>query len=140
MNKKIYANDIVLKEIFHPGEFIKDELEARAMKQKELSDKMEIAATVLSEIIHGKRNLTPLLALKLESALGINAEFWMKLQVGYDIHVIRSRYTNLIDKTKTTSAKKSKLSSAVLQTSKVVLNSKTTPNKVQERKVALKKK
>ena len=140
MNKKIYANDIVLKEIFHPGEFIKDELEARAMKQKELSEKMEIAATVLSEIIHGKRNLTPLLALKLETALGINAEFWMKLQVGYDIHLIRSRYTNLIDKTKTTSAKKSKLSSAVLQTSKVVLNSKTSPNKVQERKVALKKK
>lgn len=140
MNKKIYANDIVLKEIFHPGEFIKDELEARAMKQKELSEKMEIAATVLSEIIHGKRNLTPLLALKLETALGINAEFWMKLQVGYDIHLIRSRYTNLIDKTKTTSAKKSKLSSAVLQTSKVVLNSKTSPNKVQERKVVLKKK
>lgn len=140
MNKKIYANDIVLKEIFHPGEFIKDELDARAMKQKELSDKMEIAATVLSEIIHGKRNLTPLLALKLEAALGINAEFWMKLQVNYDIHLIRSRYTNLIDKTKTSNAKKSKLSSAVLQTSKEVLNSKTSPNNVQERKVELKKK
>jgi addiction module HigA family antidote len=140
MNKKIYANDIVLKESFHPGEFIKEELEAREMKQKELSDKMEIAATVLSEIIHGKRNLTPVLALKLETALGINAEFWMKLQVGYDINLIRSRYTNLIDKTKTTTAKKSKLSSAVLETTKVVMRSKAYQVKTETRKLALKKK
>lgn len=134
MNKKLYANDIVLTESFHPGEFIKDELDAREMKQKELSDKMEIAATVLSEIIHGKRNLTPLLALKLEIALGINAEFWMKLQVGYDINKIRNQYANLIERTKTTTAKKSKLSSAILQTTMAY------PIKELVRKMTLKKK
>lgn len=89
---KIYANNVVLKENFHPGEFIKDELEARGMKQKDLCEKMEIAKNVLSELIHGKRNLTPILALKLETALGINAEFWMKLQVQYDINLIRNKY------------------------------------------------
>jgi addiction module HigA family antidote len=140
MNKKIYANDIVIQESFHPGEFIKDELEAREMKQKELSDKMEIAATVLSEIIHGKRNLTPLLALKLEASLGINAEFWMKLQITYDINLIRNQYASQIERTKTTTAKKSKLSSAVLQTAKVVMSSKTYPAKAEGRKMALKKK
>ncbi len=87
---KIYANDIVLKENFHPGEFIKDELDARDMKQKDLCVKMEIAKNVLSEIIHGKRNITPVLALKLEDALGVNAEFWMKLQSHYDINLIRN--------------------------------------------------
>jgi addiction module HigA family antidote len=115
MNKKIYANDIVIKESFHPGEFIKDELDARGMKQKDLSDKMEIAKNVLSEIIHGKRNLTPVLALKLETALGINAEFWMKLQVEYDINLIRNKYNKLVEKTNVSSTKKAKLSTAVLK-------------------------
>lgn len=140
MNKKLYANDIVLTESFHPGEFIKDELEAREMKQKELSDKMEIAATVLSEIIHGKRNLTPVLALKLEASLGINAEFWMKLQITYDINLIRNQYASQIKRTKTTTAKKSKLSSAVLQNTNVVVGSKAYPVKTEARKITLRKK
>ncbi|MBX9853508.1 MAG: HigA family addiction module antidote protein [Cytophagaceae bacterium] len=118
---RIYANDIVLKDVFHPGEFIKDELEAREMKQQELTEKMGIAKNVLSEIIHGKRNLTPTLALKLESALGISAEFWMKLQVNYDINLIRNQYGVLIDKTKVSGTKKTKLTSAVY---KVVHRSK----------------
>ncbi len=95
---KIAANNVVLKESFHPGEFIKDELEARGMKQKELCAKMDIAKNVLSEIIHAKRNLTPILALKLEAALGINAEFWMKLQSQYDINLIRNSYKKTVAK------------------------------------------
>ncbi len=89
---KIYANNVVLNENFHPGEFIKDELVARGMKQSALCVEMHIAKNVLSELIHGKRNVTALLALKLETALGINAEFWMKLQVQYDINLIRNKY------------------------------------------------
>jgi len=88
MNKK-YANDIQIEERFHPGEFIKDELEAREMKQQVLAGKINISKTVLSELIHGKRNLTASLALKLEEALEIKAEFWMKLQTEYDIQSIR---------------------------------------------------
>jgi antitoxin HigA-1 len=119
---KIYANDIVLKENFHPGEFIKDELEARDWKQQELANKMDVAKNVLSEIIHGKRNLTPALALKLESSLGIKAEFWMKLQVNYDINLIRNQYSSLIDKAKVSHDKKAKLNKAVF---KVAHNSKS---------------
>jgi antitoxin HigA-1 len=110
---RIYANDIILKENFHPGEFIKDELDAREMKQQNLADKMEIAKNVLSEIIHGKRNLTPLLALKLETALGIKAEFWMKLQIQYDINIIRNKYSNLISKARVSDKKRAKLNTAI---------------------------
>lgn len=39
----------------------------------------------MPEIINGKRNLTPELAVRLEDALGIKAEFWMKYQVSYEI-------------------------------------------------------
>ena len=73
----------------HPGVLLFDEIEYRGISQKQLADSMNIAATVLSEIIHGKRNLTAALALKLEKALDIDAITWMRLQVKFDIDSLR---------------------------------------------------
>jgi addiction module HigA family antidote len=140
MSNKIYANDIVLKDNFHPGEFLKDEIEGRSMKQRELAEKIKIAKNVLSEIIHGKRNLTPMLALKLEEALGINAEFWMKLQVNYEINLIRNQYKSLVDKTKASVSKRAKLNTAVSK-SQVAFSSKQRAVKVKKsQKLSVKKK
>lgn len=73
----------------HPGVLLQDELEHRELKQKDLANAMLIAPTVLNEIIHGKRNLTAELALKLEKALDIDAITWMRLQVKFDIDSLR---------------------------------------------------
>lgn len=73
----------------HPGDLLRDELVARNIKHYELADVLGIARSVMSEIIHGKRKITPALAVKLENALGIKAEFWMKHQVIFDIDKIR---------------------------------------------------
>jgi len=43
----------------------------------------------MSDILKGKRNITEEIALKIESKLGISAEFWMRLQVEYNISVLR---------------------------------------------------
>lgn len=78
----------------HPGDLLRDELVARNIKHYELADVLGIARSVMSEIIHGKRKITPALAVKLENALGIKAEFWMKHQVIFDIDKIRLKNTN----------------------------------------------
>lgn len=98
MNNKIYANDLVPAEAFHPGGIIKDELEARAITQKDFTCKMDICPNLLSEIITGKRNITPAIALKLEIAFDfdIKAEQWMRLQVGYEIDKMRIKYRNAL--------------------------------------------
>ena len=44
----------------------------------------------LNDIIQGKRNVTPLLALKLEKTLEISAEFWIRMQTEYNIAVKRN--------------------------------------------------
>lgn len=88
-SKKTLANDLIPGSLMHPGELLKDELEARGMKQIELARSLGIAKNVMSEIIHGKRNISPLLAIRLEKALDIKAEFWMRYQVGYDLDKIR---------------------------------------------------
>lgn len=81
--------DMIPGQAFHPGVLLRDEIEYRGISQKELAGTMHIAPTILNELIHGKRNLTAALALKLEKALDIDAMTWMRLQVKFDIDSIR---------------------------------------------------
>lgn len=69
----------------HPGELIKDELKERRMTQKQLSELSGIKTSVLSETINGKRSVSLGVAVALEKALGIPAEFWMNLQTQFDL-------------------------------------------------------
>lgn len=69
----------------HPGEMLKDELKERDMTQKQLAEFAGIPASVISEIIHGKRSLSKTVALALEKALGIPAEIWMNMQTQYEL-------------------------------------------------------
>ena len=55
---------------------------------------MGIASNVMNEIIKGKRNITAILAYTLEIALGINAEFWLRLQAQYELELLRTKYKN----------------------------------------------
>lgn len=111
-SKRNLANDMVPGSVMHPGELLKDELEARAMKQIELAKELGIAKNVMSEIIGGKRNITPELAVRLEDALGIKAEFWMKYQVAYEIDKIRIKNKRSIQRANISETAKHKLASA----------------------------
>ena len=67
----------------HPAEIIKDELKARSMTQKELAERMGMQAPNVTRLLKGE-NITVSIAQKLEDALGIPADFWMRLQTQYD--------------------------------------------------------
>lgn len=77
----------------HPSELIKDELKARGMQRKELAARLGMKAPNLSRLLNAKESITPAMALKLEGALGIPADYWMGLQVSYerDKEAIRQR-------------------------------------------------
>lgn len=105
MSKKRYAHEILTEDAFHPGEFIKDELEARKMKQQALADSMGISKSIVSQIISGKRNITPFLALKIEKTLDIDAQLWMRLQARYELDMIRLKQRNAMKKSPITDKK-----------------------------------
>ena len=67
----------------HPAEIIKDEIKARAMTQKELAGRMGIQAPNLTRLLKGE-SISLITARRLESALDIPADFWMRLQAQYD--------------------------------------------------------
>lgn len=89
-NRKIYRpEDLLPSEPIHPGEMLKDELEARNMSQRKFAGLIGMPYTAFNEIINGKRPITTDTALKIEAATGISANIWRVLQSDYDMQVAR---------------------------------------------------
>ena len=88
--KRIYRPDeLQPSEPIHPGEMLKDELEARGMSQKKLAATIGMPYPAFNEIINGKRSITTDTALKIEAATGIAANIWRGLQADYDMQTAR---------------------------------------------------
>jgi HTH-type transcriptional regulator/antitoxin HigA len=85
MATKFNLNDCTPCMAIHPGEILKDELNARGMRQKELALLMGIPTSVLSNILKGYRSISPELAVLLQEILDIDASYWLSLQNQYDI-------------------------------------------------------
>jgi len=73
----------------HPGELVKDEIEARGLSQKKLAEILGIPYTMLNEILNGKRPVTTETALLFEAALDINAEMLVNMQSTYSLQTAR---------------------------------------------------
>jgi HTH-type transcriptional regulator / antitoxin HigA len=76
-------------EVFPPGEFLKDELEARNWSQTEFAEIIGRPARLVNEIIAGKRSITPETARQLEASLGTSAELWMNLESQWQLSKVR---------------------------------------------------
>lgn len=77
--------------LLHPGEVLEMELMARGITKSRFAMDIKMYPSHMSDIIKGKRNITEEIALRIEGILGISAEFWMRLQVEYNISVLRSK-------------------------------------------------
>jgi addiction module HigA family antidote len=73
----------------HPGEILKDEIEYRGISQKKLAEQMGMSYSVINEILNGRRPLTENNAILFEAALGVEADTLMRLQLKYNLQIIR---------------------------------------------------
>ena len=72
-------------EVFPPGEFLKEELEARGWSQVELAEILDRPPRLVNEIISGKRAMTPETAKGLGEAFGTSPQLWMNLESQYQL-------------------------------------------------------
>jgi addiction module HigA family antidote len=73
-------------EPIHPGEIIREEVLAPlGMSVNQLAKHLAVDAARLNEIVRGRRGITPDTALRLARYLGNTPEFWLKLQVHYEL-------------------------------------------------------
>lgn len=74
----------------HPGEMLLEEfIKPLDLRQTELAEWIGVSYPRLNEIIHGKRGITPDTALRLEQVFGMEAQFWLELQVAWDLYHAR---------------------------------------------------
>ena len=79
-------NERIPAEVFPPGDFLREELEARGWSQSEFAEIIGRPIKTVNEIIAGKRRITPTTAKELEAALGISARSWMNHETIYQLH------------------------------------------------------
>jgi addiction module HigA family antidote len=69
----------------HPGRILKRELAARRLSANRLALALCVPSGRITDILNGKRSITPETALRLAQFFGTSAAFWMNLQVRYDL-------------------------------------------------------
>jgi addiction module HigA family antidote len=77
----------------HPGEMLLEEfLRPLEISQSAFAIRLGISFPRLNEIVRGKRGVTSDTALRLERVLGMSADFWLGLQLDWDLwHAMRGR-------------------------------------------------
>ncbi len=73
------------------GNVVTQILKERGIKQKEMTELTGIPATVINALINGKRNMTTETAILFETALGVSADFLMRIQTHIELEKARKK-------------------------------------------------
>ncbi len=84
----ITPGDILLEEFLKPME----------ITQNQLAKDINVPANRISQIIHGKREITADTALRLGKYFGIEPEFWLNLQMRYNMKITKHKVGKKIEK------------------------------------------
>lgn len=71
----------------HPGEMLQEEfLKPMELTQRELANAIHVPYQRINEIVNGRRGVTPSTALRLARFFGMSPDFWMNLQLRWDLY------------------------------------------------------
>ena len=73
----------------HPGELIRDNLEDLGLAVAEAAEGLGVTRQQLYNVLNGKSGITPEMAVRLEKGFGGSADFWLQMQVNYDLAQVR---------------------------------------------------
>lgn len=71
----------------HPGEMLVEEfLSPLALSQRQLADSIHVPYQRINELANCRRRMTPSTALRLARYFGNSPDFWMTLQLRWDLY------------------------------------------------------
>jgi len=75
------------REPTHPGEMLVEEfLKPMQITQRELADAIHVPYQRVNELVNKKRGVTPSTALRLGKFFEVSADFWLNLQIRWDLY------------------------------------------------------
>ena len=83
----------------HPGEYIREELEARGWTQVKLAKLMDRPARLVNDLCQERRSVSAETALDLAKALGMSPKTWMNLQTSYDLAKAQEKRGGEVERT-----------------------------------------
>jgi addiction module HigA family antidote len=76
--------------LIHPGEILLEEfLRPLGLSQNRLARDVNLSAGRINDIVHGRRSITAITALRFAKYFGTTPEFWLGLQAEFDLRVAR---------------------------------------------------
>ena len=80
----------------HPGSVVlHDCIEPLGLTITDAAAALHVTRTTLSELVNGKRGISPEMAVRLEQVFGGSAESWLVQQVQYDLARVKPRRVSL---------------------------------------------
>ncbi len=71
----------------HPGKMLLEEfLDPMGISQRDLADNIHVPYQRINEIVNGRRGITPSTALRLAKFFDMSPDFWMNLQLRWDLY------------------------------------------------------
>ncbi|MDR2652427.1 MAG: HigA family addiction module antidote protein [Prevotellaceae bacterium] len=89
IDSQMIANNLMPFEPTHPGEVLKNEIEYRGISQNLLAKQIGISYKILNDILNERRPITTTTAMLFEAALGIDSDLLMRLQIKYNMQIIK---------------------------------------------------
>ena len=83
----------------HPGEILLEEfLKPMGLSQNRLALDIRVPARRINEIVLGKRRITADTALRLARYFKMSPQFWLGLQIDFDLDVAEDKLADRLDK------------------------------------------
>ena len=74
----------------HPGEMLLEEfLAPMQLTQRDLATAIHVSYQCINEIVNRRRRITPSTALRLAKFFGTSTDFWMNVQLRWDLYHTR---------------------------------------------------
>jgi antitoxin HigA-1 len=71
----------------HPGEMLAEEfLSPMEIDEQQLAESIHVPHERIKEIISDRKSINPSIALRLAKYFGMSADFWMNLQLRWDLY------------------------------------------------------
>ncbi len=81
----------------HPGEMLLEEfLNPMGLTQRELADAIHVPYQRINDLVNGRRGITPSTALRLAKFFGMTPDFWMNLQLHWDLYFAQKEEMNIL--------------------------------------------
>jgi len=85
------------REPTHPGEMLREEfLVPMHISQRDLADAIHVPYQRINELVNKKRGITPSTALRLAKFFGMSADFWLNMQMRWELFKAKNSEANAL--------------------------------------------